>query len=415
MTTPQIAIRGVSKYYKLYSHDFDRVREIVTGKPRHQKFYALRDINLDVHEGQVVGLVGKNGAGKSTLLKLLANTMQPSEGSISITGRVAALLELGASFHPEMSGHDNVYLNCAIQGLSTAETDAVYDDIVEFSGIGEFIQNPVKTYSSGMFVRLAFSIATHIDPDILIIDEALSVGDGAFSRRSFDRIMAFKKAGKTIFFCSHSLYQVEALCDHVLWVDDGHIRSSGAPAEVITEYGEFLRMESPLPPGAEMGAAKTATPGDAEANEPAAQLMRDSDLPYFKSVRVLVDGVEAKVHRAMSGVSDLVIEMSFHAGRNLPTPSAAVVFTGGDGRALSSTSSLIDGLTLSPPDADGVGHVTVRFPKLPFLKGSYNVEVYLMCEQGVHIYESILQAAVLNVEQRGLAIGVVDLPHQWEV
>jgi lipopolysaccharide transport system ATP-binding protein len=412
MTKPQITVRGVSKYYKLYAHDFDRVREIVTGKPRHQKFHALRDIDLDVHEGQVVGLVGKNGAGKSTLLKLLANTMQPSEGSIRISGRVAALLELGASFHPEMSGHENLYLNCAIQGLSTAETERVYDDIVEFSGIGEFIHNPVKTYSSGMFVRLAFAIATHIDPDILIIDEALSVGDGAFSRRSFDRVMAFKKAGKTIFFCSHSLYQVEALCDHVLWVDEGHIRSAGAPAKVITEYGEFLRMESPLPAGAEMEAGKTVAQSGVEAS---AQAMRDSDLPYFKTVRVLVDGVEAKVHRAMSGVSNLAIEMSFHAGRHLPMPSAAVVFTGGDGRVLSSTSTVIDGLTLSSPDADGLGRVTVRFPKLPFLKGSYNVEVYLMCEQGLHIYEAIVQAAELNVEQRGLAIGLVDLPHQWEV
>ncbi|MDR0780400.1 MAG: ABC transporter ATP-binding protein [Pseudomonadales bacterium] len=406
-----ISVHGLSKYYKLYAHDFDRVREIITGKPHHQKFYALHDINLEVREGQVVGLVGKNGAGKSTLLKLLANTMQPSEGSINIHGRVAALLELGASFHPEMSGHDNVYLNCAIQGLSTAETERVYADIVEFSGIGEFIHNPVKTYSSGMFVRLAFSIATHIDPDILIIDEALSVGDGAFSRRSFDRIMAFKKAGKTIFFCSHSLYQVEALCDHVLWIDEGRIRSAGAPAPVITAYGEFLRMESALPPGAEMQANQSANADEGAATGAA---MRDGDLPRITAVRVAVDGHEAKTQRVMSGVSDVVIEIDFHPGRNLPTPSVALVFSGGDGRALASAGTLNDGLVLSP-GADGLGHVRVRFPKLPLLKGNYNLDVYLLCERGLHAYEAALQAAELNVEQRGLAIGVVDLPHQWEV
>ncbi len=409
MSKPVISIRGVSKYYKLYAHDFDRVREIVTGKPCHQKHYALRDIDLDVYEGQVVGVVGKNGAGKSTLLKLLANTMQPSEGRIEIEGRVAALLELGASFHPEMSGHENIYLNCAIQGLSTAETEAVYDDIVAFSGIGEFIHNPVKTYSSGMFVRLAFAIATHIDPDILIIDEALSVGDGVFARKSFDRIMAFKKAGKTIFFCSHSLYQVEALCDHVIWVDEGHIRRSGAPAEVITEYGEFLRLESPIAPGTEMESGPTT-----DAETAPQQTATDGDMPRIKQVLVRVDGVAAKTHRVMSGVSDVEIEVTFHPGRNLPMPSVALMFTGGDGRALSSAGTVNDGLTLTPT-ADGLGRVTAHFPKLPLLKGSYNIDVYLMCEQGLHIYEVVLQAAELNVEQRGLARGIVDLPHRWEV
>jgi lipopolysaccharide transport system ATP-binding protein len=410
MCAPLISVRGVSKYYKLYAHDGDRVREIITGKPCHQKYYALRDIDLEVHEGQVVGIVGKNGAGKSTLLKLLANTLQPSEGSISITGRVAALLELGASFHPEMSGHDNVYLNCAIQGLTTAETDRVYADIVEFSGIGEFIHNPVKTYSSGMFVRLAFSIATHIDPDILIIDEALSVGDGAFSRRSFDRIMAFKKAGKTIFFCSHSLYQVEALCDHVLWVDAGRIRSAGTPASVIAAYEEFLWMESPL-------ASATQPAGDQTPSEDAAPITapvpRAGDLPRFTSLRVRVDGIEAKAHRVQSGVSNIAIEMNFYPGHDLPMPSVAVVFTGGDGRIVASAGTVNDGLTLTL-GVDRLGHVTAHFPKLPLLKGNYSLWVYLMCEQGVHIYEEVVQIAELHVEQRGLARGIVELPHAWE-
>ena len=173
MSAPIIRLQDVSKFYKIYRHDLDRVREILTGKSRHEFHYALQDINLEVSPGEVIGVVGRNGAGKSTLLKLLANTMQPSSGSIEINGRTAALLELGASFHPEMSGHENIYLNCSIQGLSRKETDRIYEDIVEFSGIREFIHRPVKTYSSGMFIRLAFAISTHIDPDILIIDEAL--------------------------------------------------------------------------------------------------------------------------------------------------------------------------------------------------------------------------------------------------
>ncbi|MDY6982650.1 MAG: ABC transporter ATP-binding protein, partial [Pseudomonadota bacterium] len=265
MTQPIIKLANISKYYRLYRHDLDRAKEIFTGKAHHEKHYALRDVSIDVRHGEVVGVVGKNGAGKSTLLKILADTLQPSEGTIHIEGRVAALLELGASFHPEMTGHENIYLNCSIQGLSKQETDAIYDDIISFSGVEEFIHRPVKTYSSGMFVRLAFAIATHIDPDILIIDEALSVGDGAFARKSFDRIMDFKRAGKTIFFCSHSLYQIEALCDRVLWIHEGRVRAEGAPATVVTEYGEFLRMEAPRAENMETESADEAGEKPAEA------------------------------------------------------------------------------------------------------------------------------------------------------
>jgi lipopolysaccharide transport system ATP-binding protein len=401
MDKPVIRLEDVSKYYKLYRHDMDRVREILTGKPRHERHYALQDINLEVHTGEVIGVVGRNGAGKSTLLKLLANTMQASTGSIAIEGRVAALLELGASFHPEMSGHENIYLNCSIGGLNKKETDAIYDDIVEFSGIREFIHRPVKTYSSGMFVRLAFSIATHIDPDILIIDEALSVGDGVFARRSFDRIMEFKRMGKTIFFCSHSLYQVEALCDRVLWIDEGRLRAEGRPATVVTEYGEFLRMQSAL----------NGTPEDSEPDH--TFVPAEGDVPRILAIDVRVDGRSGKAHKLISGQNDVEVSVSFEPGRNLPMPSIAVAFTGGDGRILSSVGSVNDSITLHQ-DAEGKGLARLCFPALPLLKGNYNMDVYLMCERGLHIYEAIVQAAELNIEQQGLARGLVNLPHRWE-
>jgi lipopolysaccharide transport system ATP-binding protein len=403
MTQPIIQLSGISKYYKLYGHDFDRVKEIFTGKAHHHKLYALRDISVDVRHGEVVGIVGKNGAGKSTLLKILADTLQPSEGTLRVQGRVAALLELGASFHPEMTGHENIYLNCSIQGLDKRETDAIYHDIVAFSGVEEFIHRPVKTYSSGMFVRLAFSIATHIDPDILIIDEALSVGDGAFARKSFDRIMDFKRAGKTIFFCSHSLYQIEALCDRVLWIHEGRVRAEGNPATVVTEYGEFLRMESPRTENMESVASEhtaQATPW-----QPAA-------MPRIVDIAVTVDGTQARAHRVLSGHSTLEIAVRFDPGQGVALPSIGIAFTGGDGRILSSLGSINDGVALRV-DAQGLGNAKVRFPRFPLLKGNYNIDVYLMCEQGLHIYEAVVQAAELNVEQKGLARGLVDLPHAW--
>ncbi|MEY4640704.1 MAG: hypothetical protein RLZZ227_698 [Pseudomonadota bacterium] len=405
MTKAIIKLKGISKYYKIYSHDFHRAKEIFTGKSHHQKHYAVRDISLDVRHGEVVGVVGKNGAGKSTLLKLLANTLQPSEGTLHIEGRVAALLELGASFHPEMSGHDNIYLNCSIQGLGKRETDAIYDDIVAFSGIEEFIHRPVKTYSSGMFVRLAFAIATHIDPDILIIDEALSVGDGAFARKSFDRIMDFKRAGKTIFFCSHSLYQIEALCDRVLWIHEGSVRAEGEPATVITAYAEYLRMESPRAENMESDAPASEEEAKPRATQPGA-------MPRIVDIAVTVDGKTARAHKVLSGRSTLEVAVKFDPGHDLPLPSIGIAFTGGDGRILSSLGSVNDGIALKV-DAHGRGHAQVSFPKFPLLKGNYNIDVYLMCEQGLHIYEAVVQAAELNVEQKGLARGLVDLPHTW--
>jgi len=399
-----IRLDQVAKYYRLYRHDFDRVKEILSGRPRHEKHFALQDLSLEVAKGEVVGVVGKNGAGKSTLLKLLANTMQPSTGTLTVQGRVAALLELGASFHPEMSGHDNIYLNCSIQGLSRRETDAVYDAILAFSGIAAFINRPVKTYSSGMFVRLAFAIATHIDPDILIIDEALSVGDGIFARKSFDRIMDFKREGKTIFFCSHSLYQIEALCDRVLWIDQGRLRAEGSPASVITAYGEYLRMESPR----EESPASDGQPADHSGGEREAH----GTVPRIVDVEVRVDGHLARAHKVLSSSSAIEVAVRFHPGLDLPFPSVALAFSGGDGRILASIGSVNDGIPLQV-DADGLGVAQVLFPAFPLLKGNYNLDVYLMCERGLHIYEAVMQAAELNVEQKGLARGLVNLPHQW--
>lgn len=404
MTTPVITLDAVSKRYRSYARDIDRVMEIFTGNPRHQEYEALRPLSLQVAPGEVIGVIGKNGAGKSTLLKILAGTLQATSGTVNINGRVSAILELGASFHPEMSGHDNIYLTCAIQGLSRKETDAAYAAITGFAGIGEFLARPVKTYSSGMLMRVAFAIATHVNPDILIVDEALSVGDGVFARRSFDRIMEFRSAGKTIFFCSHSLYQVEALCDRVLWLEQGQLRSVGEPARVITQYSEFLQQEA--------GAAKALMKQTPEKALPVAAEVADASVPKVLDVSVRVDGQAARVHTVQSGRSNVEITVDFRAPPALPVPSVGVIFFSGDGREVASAGTLNDGVHLQRNSSD-TGRVSVTFPQLPLLKGNYFLDVYLLCEQGLLIYEHLRQVAEFNVEQRGLELGVVSLPHQW--
>jgi lipopolysaccharide transport system ATP-binding protein len=224
---PVIQAKHLGKCYRLFERPQDRLKQFFSPahKKHYREFWALSGVDLEVGQGEVVGIIGRNGSGKSTLLQLVCGTLSPTEGEINVHGRVAALLELGAGFNPEFSGRENVFLNGAILGVSRAEMEARFDEIVAFSGIGDFIDQPVKTYSSGMYVRLAFAVAVHIDPDILIIDEALSVGDGAFARKSFERIMALKEKGATILFCSHSMYQVEVLCQKALWLDAGtHVR-----------------------------------------------------------------------------------------------------------------------------------------------------------------------------------------------
>jgi len=405
MSESVISLVGVGKSYRSYERDIDRALEVLTGKARHRQYDALQPLTLQVAKGEVIGVVGKNGAGKSTLLKVLAGTLQPSSGQLAINGRVSAILELGASFHPEMTGHDNVYLTCAIQGLSRQEIDVAYEAIVAFAGIAEFMQRPVKTYSSGMMMRLAFAIATHVDPDILIIDEALSVGDGVFARRSFDRIMEFREAGKTIFFCSHSLYQVEALCDRVLWLDGGRVRSEGAPAKVITEYGDFLQQESAIMQPVPVTVAAHAAPIAA---------VTAASVPRVLGVKVSVDGHEARVHAVQSGRSCIDVEVHFQSVAGLPVPSVGLVILGGDGRNVASMGTVNDGIALRVAD-DLTGTVAVTLPEFPLLKGCYVLEIYLLCEKGLHIYERVRGVAEFSVEQRGLELGVVTLPHHWQV
>ena len=245
-----IAIKAnqLGKCFALYRQPSDRLKQLLWGrfKKYTNDFWALQNICFEIHAGEIVGIVGRNGAGKSTLLQLLCGTLKPSTGKLQVTGRVAALLELGAGFNPDFTGRENVYMNAAILGLQRHEIDDRIQSIIEFAEIGQFIDQPVRTYSSGMFMRLAFSGATSSDPDILIIDEALSVGDGAFARKSFERIMSLKERGKTILFCSHAMYQVEALCSRALWLENGSIKMDGSSANVTSAYQASLIEYSPL-------------------------------------------------------------------------------------------------------------------------------------------------------------------------
>ncbi len=397
-----LAIRAQSlgKAFQLYEKPIDRLKQmLMRGRRRYYKeFVALHDVSFELQKGEVLGLLGRNGAGKSTLLQLICGTLTPSAGHVSVHGRVAALLELGAGFNPEFTGRENVYLNASILGLRKEEIDARYDAIVEFSGIADFIDQPVKTYSSGMYVRLAFSIATSVDPDILVIDEALSVGDGAFARKSFERIMRLKEKGATILFCSHSTYQIEALCTKALWLDKGAVQLTGDPATVVAGYQAFLDRDS---------APASSVPG------PLASHVAPSGHARILGVQTRVDQTTGTVLYIQSGKQTLSVSIAFASDPTLPAPSTAVTLHSADGRIIASSGTQSDGLELMR-DASGRGTATIDFPKIPLLKGEYYLDVYLLGEEGIHSYDTGTRVATLHFTQETLELGVVSLAHQWQ-
>ena len=441
-----IELMDVGKTYKRFAKPSDRFWQAVwptafrsasqAEAAASNEFVALAPLNLQVRRGEALGLLGRNGAGKSTLLQLVCGTLNPSSGSVVVNGKIGALLELGAGFNPEFTGRENVYLAAAVMGLSGAETDALYESIVEFSGIRKFIDQPVKTYSSGMYVRLAFSIATSANPDILVIDEALSVGDGAFAKKSFERIMQLKEQGTTVLFCSHSMYQIESFCDKAVWLDHGKVQMEGAASAVVAAYADSLRAESvegggalrasanearsqALPDAASVAAGLTAAVVTLDSTPSSHEDLSSDPAPFgtgltrILGIEVSVDGIKGRDLHAVSLQSDVYITVKFESDPTQPCPTFATGFALPDGQIFTSAYTLFDGIAIKR-DAQGRGQATVVFEKLPLMKGRFSVGAYLFDERALHVYDVVLQAATVNVTQPGVHQGFVQLPHRWQ-
>ncbi|WP_395687281.1 polysaccharide ABC transporter ATP-binding protein [Caenimonas koreensis] len=371
-----IRASNLGKAYTSFASPLQRLRSVLFGRDLSQgSFWALRDFSLDVRKGDVLGVVGQNGAGKSTLLQMLCSTLKPSTGTLEVEGRIAALLELGAGFNPDFSGRDNLLLNGPLLGLTREQLQDRLESIIEFSGIGPFIDQPVKTYSSGMFVRLAFALATSVDPDILVVDEALSVGDGEFARKSFDRILKMKERGTTILFCSHALYQVEAFCTRVVWLDKGQVRAMGAPHEVVREYMLFLAAQSAPALAVSAPAVVQGDPSAMAAQAgPAVHVDTPTSTPGYAQitrVETSINGVVSDQLTCESGVQcTLRVTIEFESDPALPTPAAGMTFEIGTLMILSSVVSKSDGVVLQR-DKNGRGTATMRFDSIPLRKGEY--------------------------------------------
>ena len=296
---PRVFVQSLNKDFKIYERPQDRLFELILRKQRHQLYHVLSDISFAVPDGKSLGIIGDNGAGKSTLLKLLVGTLQPTSGEIAIEGQVAALLELGAGFHPEFTGRKNIYLNAALLGVPDDNIAEMERDIIAFSELDYFIDRPVKTYSSGMYVRLAFSIATMVRPDILIIDEALSVGDMAFQKKCVQRMNEFREQRKTMVFCSHSMFHVQELCDIAIWLDKGKIQEIGDSDKVVGHYEDFCNNKKTY------SSIREDIPGELRASQPA----QKEEVQDCRINSIAVKSLDGNDITTIKPLSDVLLEM----------------------------------------------------------------------------------------------------------
>ena len=296
----RISVNNISKEFKIYNRPQDRLSELLLRRPKHKVFHVLNDISFALRDGESLGIVGVNGAGKSTLLKILAGTLQPTTGSFQLKGQVAALLELGAGFHPEFTGRKNIYLNASLLGVPENNIADLEKGIIEFSELEEFIDRPVRTYSSGMYVRLAFSIATMVRPDILIIDEALSVGDLTFQKKCVARMNEFISQNKTMIFCSHSMFHVQELCEKAIWLDKGQIKEIGDSERVVGHYEDFCNSKKVYHNISE----DVPTEDENSANEET-----EIETPDCKINSLSVKSTSGKEVTSLAPLNDYVLEM----------------------------------------------------------------------------------------------------------
>ena len=343
-TKNAIEIRNLSKMYKLYNKPLDRLVDSLglTRKKLYKEHYALRDINFDIGVGECVGIIGTNGSGKSTILKIITGVLSPTGGSITVNGRISALLELGAGFNPEYSGLENIYLNGTMMGFTEAEIDTRLDDILSFADIGEFVYQPVKTYSSGMFVRRAFAVAINIDPEILVVDEALSVGDVFFQSKCYHKFEEFKRQGKTILFVSHDLGSISKYCDRVILLNQGEMLDQGTPKAMVDMYKQLLVRQNPVKQAQMNNAIR-------ESQKKGFQ-MNPNTLEYGEKQAEIVDFVVIDSKGLQSNTIEkgttFKIKMRIHFNESILQPIMAFTFKNIQGTEITGTNTMYEGVNV---------------------------------------------------------------------
>ena len=395
MPSNAIEIHNLWKTFRLYHEKNQYLKAAVLRgrRARYEEFWALKDVSFDVPFGSTLGIIGSNGSGKSTLLKCLAGILSPDKGSVEINGRISALLELGAGFHLDLSGRENVYLNGAILGLSKREVTEKFDDIVEFAGLGKFIDTPVKNYSSGMIIRLGFAVAANVDPEILLIDEVLSVGDQSFQLRCIERIEKFRQEGKTMVFVSHSLAQVQQLCENAIWLEKGVVRGQGRAMDVVMDYSGESHQAVEKKEG-ELGERW----GSGQATITKVEILDDNGNP----LKLLLTG------------KSTTIRVSFDSHLPIKQPVVGILFTHLLGPVIWGTNTRRRGEFIE--SISGPGHVDINIPELPLLEGTYDLTVALSDHTELLAFDHWERRIRFDVHQHDVFDeGFVTINSKWDV
>jgi ABC-2 type transport system ATP-binding protein len=399
MSTPVIQIENLSKRFIIRKDKSLKERLVNARRSNLHKddFWALRDVNVTINSGSTIGLIGPNGSGKSTLLKMIGGILQPTTGTVSLRGRIAALLELGAGFHPDLTGRENVYLNASLQGLTRAETDRNFEAIVDFSGIERFIDTQVKFYSSGMYVRLAFSVAVHVDPDILLVDEVLAVGDEPFQRKCMDRIRSFQHEGRTIVLVTHSLDQVAEICDRAVVLESGHVIADGEPRDALralrNEF-EHVRQEE----------------RDRHQEEPVEGEEIRAERVTVESLE-LVDDAGNPLTEIVSG-SGLTVALTINAKDPLPSAVLGIGIDTPLGVGVFGTNTKL--LAAEVPTVNGRTRFLFRLPEVRLGEGVYTFHGAVASMAGTEL-DRLQDGASLAVRGDGKSLGHLSISTEFRI
>jgi len=396
-----IVADGVSKKFRLYKDKPSSLKEMVTSLKgvHYEEFWALQDVSLSIPAGSTYGLIGPNGSGKSTLLRLFARIHRPTKGRITTTGRVSALLDLGAGFHPELSGRENVFLNASILGLGPREVSRAFDDIVDFAGLAEFIDSPVKVYSTGMYVRLGFSVAVHVKPDILIIDEVIAVGDAEFQRRCFDHLYTLKRQGVTVVLVSHSMAIMQDMCDRLAWLDHGHLAAEGRPMEVIREYIRHVDDQE----------AERLLDGESADGGAGSRRLGSHEIE-FESLHIL-NAAGEQIPMAVTG-EPITLRLNYVAKKPVEDPTFGITIEHENGTPLA---MLHTGDSIETGTVYGRGHIDYRIPRFPLMPGKMIVSLGIADRSNTHAYDYLHQWLELHVRPGDDVVprGLVEFSGDW--
>ena len=399
-----IDVRDVKKMFRVYRDRGNTLKDriLFAGRRKHEEHWVLNGISFQVKKGEAVGLVGENGCGKSTTLKMLTRILYPDAGTIEVKGRVSSLIELGAGFHPDLSGRENIYTNASIFGLSRKEIDRRLDEIIAFSELEKFIDDPVRTYSSGMYMRLAFAVAINVDADVLLIDEILAVGDAAFQAKCFRKLREIKGRGTTIVIVSHSLSQIEQICERSIWIDEGLIRMEGSPRDVHPFYMEWMSKKN-------RGGDENSL-GETETDENGHLVRWGSGEARMTKIRV-TDG-EGKERTEFSPFEPFTVHIDYTAKQVLSNAVVGLAVYRNDGALVYGSNTLID--TAAPVVLKEQGSIELKIDSLAVSNGSYSIDLALHRPDGFN-YDFKRNVCTLRIADKAQTPGEIALPHQWQI